>query len=82
MWVLNKQQLISMGIKGIGEFWYPSNDEEKKMLSTYFKFSPDSVFYGEARDLELVCKNVSTNWFFRRFYDVKRYVLSQLNHHL
>lgn len=80
MWVLNKQQLISMGIKGIGEFWYPSNNEEKKMLSIYFKFAPDSVFYGEARDLELVCKNVPNNWIFRRFYDVKSSILSKLKY--
>lgn len=79
MWVLNKQQLISMGIKGIGEFWYPSNTEEKKMLSNYYKFLPNSVFYGDANDLELVCKNVSNNWFFRRFYDFKSSFLSKFN---
>jgi ATP-dependent protease ClpP protease subunit len=78
MWILNKQQLISMGIKGIGDFWFPRNDEEKKMLSTYFKFPPGSAFYGEAHDLELVCKNTTNNWFSRRLYDAKSFILSTL----
>lgn len=44
MWVLNKQQLISMGIKGIGEFWYPSNDEEKKCYPLTLNFHQIQFF--------------------------------------
>ena len=80
MWALNKKQLISMGVTGIGDFWYPSSVEEKKKLLVDFKFPPGSIYFGEAHDLEQVCKGVSSNWVFRRFYDVKASILSKLNY--
>lgn len=79
MWALNKQQLTSMGIKDIGEFWYPSNDLEKKKLSSELKFPQGSIYFGEAHDLEQTCKGISSSWIFRRFYDVKSSILSLLN---
>lgn len=73
IWVLNKQQLTAMGIKGIGDFWFPQSLEEKKMPSLYFKLPQNAIFYGEAFNLEQICKNVSDNWFYRHFYEMKSY---------
>lgn len=57
MWGLNKDQLISMGVKGIGSFWFPANAEEKNMLYKYFKLPQGAIYFGEKQELERTCKS-------------------------
>jgi ATP-dependent protease ClpP protease subunit len=79
LWALNKQQLISMGVTGIGEFSYPRTTDEQKMLTTDFKLPQGSVYFGNAKHLEQYCKGISSGWFFRKFYDARSSINSILN---
>jgi len=65
IWALNESQLISMGVKGIRGFWFPSNSEEKSMLYKYFQLPRGSIYFGEARDLEKSC--LQNKWNYHNF---------------
>lgn len=65
IWALSESQLISMGVKGIRGFWFPSNFEERSMLYKYFQLPLGSIYFGEARDLEKSC--LQNKWNYHNF---------------
>lgn len=70
IWVLNRRQLSEIGIRGIGEFWFPRTAAEYSMLSTYFRMPNDSLFFGDAKILSKMCEG-SQPWIFRQYYEFK-----------
>lgn len=64
-WALSKKQLEQMGVKDIGDFWFPQSDAERKKLYTLDDFQPGSIFVGEARDLDNYCTGPTLGWFTR-----------------
>lgn len=62
IWALNESQLISIGVTGIRQFWFPSNSEERNMLYKYFQLPLGSIYFGEARDLEKSCLQNKWNY--------------------
>jgi hypothetical protein len=55
LWVLRREQLESIGVKNIGEFWEPRTPGERAMLQLYFKVPPAESFFGSAAELESLC---------------------------
>ena len=45
LWVLRREQVASIGLKNIGEFWEPRTTEEQRLLQIYFKVPLAESFF-------------------------------------
>lgn len=55
LWVLRREQVASIGLKNIGEFWEPRTTEEQRLLQIYFKVPLAESFFGSATELAKLC---------------------------
>ncbi|MEG0882147.1 MAG: hypothetical protein RSH52_12860 [Janthinobacterium sp.] len=62
MWALDRAQLESMGVQGIGEFWFPATDAEKQALALDLAFSPSFLYYGSATGMAQLCSAPPGAW--------------------
>lgn len=62
MWALSKPQLESMGVKGIGAFWYPTSEKEKELAEKTTRYAPGTLFFGEAQQLKSFCNGPPIGW--------------------
>lgn len=62
MWVLDKQQLISMGITGISAFWYPRSQADWDRVAA-LGVPTSQLFHGTAAELDTLCRdNYKLDW--------------------
>lgn len=57
LWVLRREQLESLGLKNIGDFWVPRTDGEQRLLQVYFRVPPAENFFGSAAELDRLCRS-------------------------
>lgn len=66
-WMLDKQQLETSGIRGIQNFWYPQNEQERKRLYQANRIPIDSFFVGSGEILASYCQEKPIGWLKRQF---------------
>lgn len=62
IWALSKPQLESMGVKGIGAFWYPTNETDRQFAEKTTRYPPGTMFFGEAKQLKSFCNGEPIGW--------------------
>lgn len=55
LWVLGREQVESIGLKNIGEFWEPRTAEEQRLDQIYFKVPRVETFFGSPAELKNLC---------------------------
>jgi ATP-dependent protease ClpP protease subunit len=55
LWVLRRDQVESIGLRNIREFWEPRTPEEKRLLQIYFQVPAAESFFGNAAELKVLC---------------------------
>ena len=68
MWVLKREQLEKMGVRGIESFWYPETKREKEALIHEFGTIANALYFGEPDGLKLYCNTGVQNWFKLQWY--------------
>lgn len=56
-WALDRHQLASMGVTGMGDFWFPATEKEKKRIDLKLAQLSIAIYYGSGERLENLCKN-------------------------
>lgn len=55
LWLLNREQLELMGVKGINSFWFPSSEFEKVKSLEFNRNMKNNVFFGQLNELNSFC---------------------------
>jgi ATP-dependent protease ClpP protease subunit len=82
VWLLNKTQLQSMGVKGIKEYWFPHTELEWKDVIINQRFIPNTAFFGDASSIESLCttQNPLLTAIERNVFDVLMNIKNLLRH--
>ncbi|NHZ37178.1 hypothetical protein [Massilia rubra] len=67
-WILSREQLSAIGVKGIERFWFPRNDREKQGLYKAFGLPPDSLYVGSPANLRQYCTGFAGSAMVRQWY--------------
>jgi hypothetical protein len=71
IWLLNRQQLAAIGVKGIDDFWFPRSEQEKQQAYKLSGLPPDSLYLGEAAPLQAYCKGFGGSAVVRQWYALR-----------
>jgi len=55
VWVLDKEQLESIGVRGFSAFWFPKGEDERRRQDRAFLQLPGGLFFGSKEQLDRYC---------------------------
>lgn len=55
LWVMSKNDLAAMGIRGMGSFWEPASVADAKATASALGVAPEAVFYGNINEFRKSC---------------------------
>lgn len=56
MWILSKNELQDMAVKGMNAIWMPTTTQEVAVISKNLGLNPANVFFGSEQQLSSACK--------------------------
>lgn len=76
MWLLNREQLVAIGVKGIDAFWFPQTDMEMQSLYKISELPPGSLYVGQPAPLQAYCKGFGGSAVVRHWYALRDFFSS------